>query len=432
MKRKIIALMLATVSAVSMLCPTIMAEEKEQWITTTINGVDFKFDTYNGIIEKAVKSSTIGGDTTPKANLKTYHVTIPSSIEGVTVTGTSKNAFCDGDDLAEVKLPSTVTTLGDYTFAGCDNITSVTIPSGVSEIPRDCFSRCDNLSNVTLNKNIKKIGMNAFFKCSSLASISIPASVTEIEGSAFAFSGLKSIVIPKTVTSIKDSAFKSSDLKQATVNAGIQAIPTNMFADCSSLESVTIGNGIAKIDLSSFLNCKNLTSVTIPDSVKTIANNAFNGCPKVTIYCSKGSAAETYAIKNGISYKTNQGGQSVVSVVPDTITVTINGEVLNLSQPPVNRGGSVLVPMRAIFEALGAEITWYQNEKKIYAKKGVTNVTCWIDSDKAVVNGQTIKLPAKPQIVNGATVVPARFVAETFGANVSWNAETQTVSIVVK
>lgn len=429
MKRKIIAFMLATVSAVSMLCPTILADEKEQWITTTINGVDFKFDTYNGVIEKAVKASSLGGDTSPKANLKTYHVTIPNSIEGVTVKGTSKNAFCDGDDLAEVKFPSTVTFLGEYTFAGCDNITSVTIPASVTEIPRDCFSRCDNLSNITFNKNLKKIGMNAFFKCPSLTSITLPSTVTDIEGSAFAFSGLKTIVIPKTVTSISDSAFKSSELQQATVNASIKTLPVNMFADCKELKSVTLGNEITKIDFSAFLNCKSLTSVTIPDSVKNIADNAFNGCPNVTIYCSKGSFAETYAIKNGINYK---AGQNVVTVVPDTITVTINGEALSLSQPPVNRNGSVLVPMRAIFEALGAEVNWYQSEKKIYAKKGVTNVYCWIDSDKAMVNGQAIKLPTKPQIVNGTTVVPARFVAETFGANVSWNAETQTVSIVVK
>ncbi|MBT9152683.1 MAG: Oligopeptide-binding protein AppA [Firmicutes bacterium] len=112
-----------------------------------------------------------------------------------------------------------------------------------------------------------------------------------------------------------------------------------------------------------------------------------------------------------------------------TINITFNGRPLVADVAPVIRNGRSLVPFRAIFEALGARVTWDEATNTVAGYRGRQAVVLTIGSRTAWVNGPAVTLDVAPQVINGRTMVPLRFIAESMGANVEWVAATNTVSV---
>lgn len=121
-------------------------------------------------------------------------------------------------------------------------------------------------------------------------------------------------------------------------------------------------------------------------------------------------------------------GQSGAASQSD-ITVILNGQRLSFDQPPVIIGGSTLVPMRAIFEALGATVDWDAANQMVTAAKGDTTIKLIIGLGTAQVNGHETALSQAAQIIGGRTMVPLRFVAESLQAEVKWEGSTRTITI---
>lgn len=111
------------------------------------------------------------------------------------------------------------------------------------------------------------------------------------------------------------------------------------------------------------------------------------------------------------------------------ITVTIDGVLQSYEQPPVEINGYTLVPMRGIFEALGATIVWDPTTQSVFATKGDISVIIVINSEYATVNGKSVKLAARAQLLNERTMVPLRFVSEAMGAQVVWDGTTKSITI---
>lgn len=88
-----------------------------------------------------------------------------------------------------------------------------------------------------------------------------------------------------------------------------------------------------------------------------------------------------------------------------------------------------LVPMRAIFEALGASVQWDGATRSVTAVKSQTTIVLTIDSPWGTVNGQFAALDQPPLIVSERTVVPLRFVSEQLGLDVSWDGATRTITL---
>ena len=110
------------------------------------------------------------------------------------------------------------------------------------------------------------------------------------------------------------------------------------------------------------------------------------------------------------------------------VSVLVDGRPLDFgNSPPQSVGGRLLVPLRAIFEALGAQVDF--NNGIVRAQRGPTQLQLQIGSNQAIVNGQTRVLDVPAQAIFGRTFVPLRFVGEAFGAGVSFNNATQTVQI---
>lgn len=112
------------------------------------------------------------------------------------------------------------------------------------------------------------------------------------------------------------------------------------------------------------------------------------------------------------------------------INVILNREQIVFEQQPVIINGNTMVPMRVIFEKLGANVEWEQTTQTITAKKGQTTISISIGKYEMRVNGKSIRLDVAPQLIGDSTFVPVRAVAESFGATVEWNNENRTVTIL--
>ncbi|MCH5186999.1 MAG: copper amine oxidase N-terminal domain-containing protein [Oscillospiraceae bacterium] len=98
-------------------------------------------------------------------------------------------------------------------------------------------------------------------------------------------------------------------------------------------------------------------------------------------------------------------------------------------QKPVIVDGRTLVPLRAIFEAMGAEVDWDGESQKVTATRDGITINLNIGSNELVVNGETVELDVPAQLINNTTMVPVRAIAESFNCEVDWNDGARRVYI---
>ncbi len=110
------------------------------------------------------------------------------------------------------------------------------------------------------------------------------------------------------------------------------------------------------------------------------------------------------------------------------ISVTVNGNPINLNPPPIERSGRVFVPLRGVFEQLGASVVY--NAGVINATAGNQTVQLTIGSQQATVDGQAQTVDVPPFIIGASTYVPLRFVSQALGATVNYDGANQIVSVV--
>ena len=117
--------------------------------------------------------------------------------------------------------------------------------------------------------------------------------------------------------------------------------------------------------------------------------------------------------------------------VDNRIKIVYNDREVSFEQEPEITNGRTMVPMRALFEMLGATVDYNNETKLITAVKGSKVITLTPGSDKATVNGKEITLDAPPYITKlGRTVVPVRFISESLEVRVGWDGNTKTVYLI--
>jgi beta-lactamase superfamily II metal-dependent hydrolase len=114
---------------------------------------------------------------------------------------------------------------------------------------------------------------------------------------------------------------------------------------------------------------------------------------------------------------------------------TVNGNARTLDSPPVIKNSRTLLPIRAIIEALGGTVNWDAAEKKVTITLGSNTIELWIGKSTAKVNGVDTPIDSSnskvvPEIINGRTMLPLRFVTENLGCDVQWDGTTQTITII--
>ncbi|MHB8635412.1 MAG: stalk domain-containing protein [Fimbriimonadaceae bacterium] len=112
------------------------------------------------------------------------------------------------------------------------------------------------------------------------------------------------------------------------------------------------------------------------------------------------------------------------------VRVVVDGSVMQFpDQQPIRTNGRVLVPLRGIFERLGASVDWNPATQTITARRDGVNVRLAIGQLDASVNNRDVHLDVPATLVGGSTMVPLRFVSEALGADVTWNADMMEVDI---
>lgn len=124
---------------------------------------------------------------------------------------------------------------------------------------------------------------------------------------------------------------------------------------------------------------------------------------------------------------------SVASVwAEDGITVNYEGNAISFDTPPFLENGITMVPMRAIAEKIGAEVSWSASAKIATVKRGQDILEIPAGGNIAKRNEQDIVLDMPAKVVDGRVFVPLRFVGEQLGLNVVWDKETKTVALTEK
>lgn len=131
--------------------------------------------------------------------------------------------------------------------------------------------------------------------------------------------------------------------------------------------------------------------------------------------------------------RTVNGGQTFICEWRDeSIKVKLNGNEIHFDEEPLMINDRVMVPMRKIFEELGATVEWEEDTQTVTAIRGITFVKIAIGSNTLSITGvknENISLDSPAQLINGRTYVPVRAVSEALNTVVSWNGDEQTVYI---
>ncbi|MFF2481870.1 stalk domain-containing protein [Paenibacillus sp. NPDC058071] len=112
------------------------------------------------------------------------------------------------------------------------------------------------------------------------------------------------------------------------------------------------------------------------------------------------------------------------------IAVYVDDKKLSLSTAPFSENGVTFVPMRPIFDALKASVTWEAKTETIIGRSNGTVVTLTVGKKQAIVDGKAVKMEEAAVVRGGTTFVPARFIAESLGAEVKWDNAANAVRIV--
>ena len=183
-------------------------------------------------------------------------VTIPTNINGLTVTGIG-----DGENpvfstsLTNVTIPGGITTIGDLAFLDCINLTNATIGNGITSIGFSAFNLCFSLSSVTIPASVTNIGLTVFANCTSLAAITVdtnnPAYLS-VAGVLFDKSGTTLIQYPA-----------GNGATSYTISNGVTTIGYEAFYACGSITNVTLPASVAGIGLLAFASCGRLRGITV-------------------------------------------------------------------------------------------------------------------------------------------------------------------------
>ncbi len=113
-----------------------------------------------------------------------------------------------------------------------------------------------------------------------------------------------------------------------------------------------------------------------------------------------------------------------------TITVHVNGNTVAFADAvPQRVDGRVLVPLRGVLEEIGADISWNEATQTVKARMGERDIELRLGSRTALVNGQSVTLRVPAMRIGGSTMVPLRFIGEALGASVDWSESQQRVDI---
>ncbi|WP_026518027.1 leucine-rich repeat protein [Butyrivibrio sp. MC2021] len=269
-------------------------------------------------------------------------LTIPSTLDGYTVTKLGSSVFSRHTELTSVVIPDSVTYIGNSAFYNCTSLKTVKLPASLDEIGSYAFEYCAELTSVTLPQGLTKIRSSAFYGCTGFDTITIPKSVTTIDSGAF--SNIKKATFEDGIETIPANSFSGAQgLEQVTIPSSVTVIGNNAFYNCKALKAVSLPSGLTEIGSYAFEYCASLTSIKLPGSLTRVRSNAFYGCtgiesitvPKSLTSIESGafSSVKKAVFESGtetIPTNSFSGAQTLEEVtIPSSVTVIGNNAFYN-------------------------------------------------------------------------------------------------------
>lgn len=212
-------------------------------------------------------------------------VTLPSSVmyenEEYPVTEIAFSQWDKCNNVTELILPDTLTTVNSSSFYKFPNLTEMTIPGSIKNFGGS-FQNMSKLETITFCEGVEEISSNSMVnRCEALTTINLPATLKCITqpaafGSATALTG---ITLPEGLVVTESSLFSGcTSLLSVELPASMTEIPSSTFSGCTSLESVTAKGTITSIGSSAFNECAVLKTIPDLSQVTKIESYAFNEC----------------------------------------------------------------------------------------------------------------------------------------------------------
>ena len=244
------------------------------------------------------------------ANSSIEEINIPSTVERI-----SMYAFYGCDKLKTVTFEedengTAFESIGNYAFSDCSSLSALKLPETLSSVGDSAFAR-SGLTAMTLPVSCGVFGVNLFYGCQNLTSVNIlSADITTIPEGMFA-NCLKLedvntpeneepfVNIPENITGLGHEAFRASGVKKVVLPVSVKAFAVSgsvdrlasYFEDCANLTDVEFKGKVTDIGMRAFYNCEKLVNIkfaggsigsdgtiVLPDTLVNIGSAAFKNC----------------------------------------------------------------------------------------------------------------------------------------------------------
>lgn len=249
----------------------------------------------------SVIASVAAGTETEPALIKVFGPIDEATISTICSAITSNNSYYYSIDLTGTRG---LTALPNYSFIDCENLAEIKLPDGLKTIGYEAFFNCDSLKEVQLPETLETIGYEAFFGCNSLIEVQLPETLETIGKSAFSSCfKLEEIIIPDNVRSIGESAFSyCNKLEEIIIPDSVKSIGDRAFDGCLKLNSVSIGSGLESLG-SNVFDGTSVTSLTVSGSnayFTATDNILYTKDGKTLLWYSGGLTAESFVVPSSV------------------------------------------------------------------------------------------------------------------------------------
>ena len=265
-----------------------------------------------------------------------------SGLKKIIIPGTVKtikaNAFANNTDLEEVIIEEGVETIKRSAFYSCKKLQKITLPNSITSIESACFSQCSMLDNVKLPNKITTLSQQIFMGCSNLKNLELSSNIEKLGIEALSGTALTKIKFPSKLSSIGSNALNINTLTEIdtsennfyTFNNGVlysKDLKTLVLA-LPNISNINIENSVEEISGGAFRVCNNLSTIYLPENVKTIGNLAFYNINLKSISVNENNKYFTVDSNNNLYSKDG----TMLYRLFDTGNVTIKEGVKNIKR----------------------------------------------------------------------------------------------------
>lgn len=262
------------------------------------------------------------------------NLVLSEEFNDIPITGIAPYAFENEKKLIKsMTLSSNIKTIGNNAFSGC-YIASIVLNEGLVEIGDFAFEKTIKLGQIKIPSTVTNIGNSAFYM-SAITSLTISdnSKIESIGESAFMNTGIEALNLPASIKQLGEKAFYRSKIKSLTFEEGttLSEIPAQCFASCTNLTSLSLPASVSKIGSSSFSSCSSLRTVLIANdsSIQTIEESAFENLSRLTYF--------------GLEENYDSTSSATILNIPDTLEIIGDKAFRNIKFTQINFGNASIL-----------------------------------------------------------------------------------------